>query len=270
MTPSTTKIVVDVVRYLRANGFIIDRGRQSAFNPPTSPIHVKNVSGVEIPAYACMQAVGTVEKGGQNFVEVDQPADVTGEAGWYLFNGVAPIEIDGFGIGHDGPFARMLTDGSAVNAGDKWQPSVGAWTVEPGGSLIIAAGPDDIETDVMRGFIAAAIGSSDWIEYTITELTTSSEPDFSGLKRATVEVRGASPALAPILIGESVYVYDHSGCIFDLPPEDMVGFTGWGLWGQYRTLDGSKDCEVLTPEHWSAVNRCCAPDSGTYRECPPP
>ena len=266
-SPSTAKIVLDVVRYLRANGFIVDRGRGGAFNPPTAPIHVKNTSGEEVPAYACMQAIGTTEKGGQNYVDIDKPADIDGTSGWYLFNGPAPIEIDGFGVAFDGPFVRVLTDGSTITAGDKWQPMVNDWTVEPGGAMIIATGPDDIAQDVMRGFVASAGDANEWIEYTITSLATAdgTDPDFVGLKKATVEVRGAAPASALSLVGETVTVYDHSGCIFD--EEDMEGYTGWALWGQYRTLDTSKDCDVLTPSHWAAINRCCAPDSGTYRDC---
>jgi hypothetical protein len=102
---------------------------------------------------------------------------------------------------------------------------------------------------------------SDLIEYTINSMITSAEPDYVGLKKATVTVRGG-PAM---LVGASVSVYDHSGCIFNEP--EMEDYTGWAFWGQFRTLDVTKDCEVLTPKHWAAVNRCCAPNSGTYREC---
>jgi hypothetical protein len=101
----------------------------------------------------------------------------------------------------------------------------------------------------------------DRIEYTINSMSTSSEPDFIGLKKASVTVRvGKAESL-----GTTVSVYDHSGCIFD--ENNMVGYTGWAFWGQAFTLDESKDCDALTPFHWSADNRCCAPDSGTYREC---
>jgi len=261
MTPSTTKIVLDVVRYLRANGFIVDRGRQPAFNPPTAPIHVKNTSGEEIPAFACMQAVGTLEKGSQNYVEVDQPTDVTGEAGWYLFNGIAPIETDGFGIAYDGPFARMLTDGSAVSAGDKWQPTVGAWTVSPGGTMIIAAGADDIEADVMRGFVLGAGGGGQMLMGRVTAQGVASTGDWFGLDYVDVTVIWGPDAL----IATSIRIYDHSGDILDLA--DLTGYSVWASQTRARTLDPGKACTVLTPLFWAAVNRGCSADNQTYREC---
>jgi len=101
----------------------------------------------------------------------------------------------------------------------------------------------------------------DIIEYTIDSMATSSEADYIGLEKATVTIRGGKPEL----IGTTVSVYDHSGCIFDA--EDMEGYTGWAFLGQFRTLDELQDCDVLTPHHWAAFNRCCAPNSGTYREC---
>lgn len=104
-------------------------------------------------------------------------------------------------------------------------------------------------------------GGSDTIEYTINSMETSVEPDYIGLQKASVTVQGG-PAM---LVGATVSVYDHSGCIFNL--SEMEGYTGWAFWGQYFTLDETKDCDVLTPLHWAAYNRCCAPDSGTYREC---
>lgn len=112
-----------------------------------------------------------------------------------------------------------------------------------------------------RARIIISGGAGDLIEYTITSIVTSTEPDYVGLEKATVVVRGGPAGL----IGTSVSVYDHSGCIFD--EVSMVGYTGWAFRTQYRTLDTSKACEVLTPFHWAAINRCCDANSGTYRSC---
>ena len=263
-TPETAKLVLEVVRYLKANGFVVEPGgRKPQFVPPDAPIYIRNDSGLVVPPFACLQVTGAVDVGGQNYLTIDQPADVTGDAGWYLFNGIAPIEADAdsYGIAYAGPLVRMLTDGSTVTCGDRWQPMVGEWTVEPGGTLFIAAGLDDIEADVMRAFIASAASPGDIIEYTIDSMVTSSEADYIGLKKATVTIRGGKPEL----VGTTVSVYDHAGCIFDV--EDMEGYTGWAFWAPFRTLDELQDCDVLTPHHWAAFNRCCAPNSGTYREC---
>jgi hypothetical protein len=115
--------------------------------------------------------------------------------------------------------------------------------------------------DLQTGTLPAGGGGGDTIEYTIDSVTVSSEPDYIGLKKATVTVRGGRADL----IGTTVSVYDHSGCIFD--EEDMVGYTGWGAWGQAHSLDPLDEC-ALSPEHWFEINRCCAAGSGSYADCP--
>ena len=158
------EIILETVRYLRANGLIVPQsGRGRQFIPPLAPIYVRNDSGEEIPAYACLQTTGTVEDGGQNFITVDQPVDNTGDAGPYLFNGQEPIEIGGFGIAYDGPLTRMLTDGATLSSGDKCRPVVAEWYIELGGDLITIVGDDDIEPDTVRGVIGASGGGGeDW------------------------------------------------------------------------------------------------------------
>lgn len=153
-TPETARMIHEVVSYLKNSGFVVQRpGRDGQFVPPPAPIYVRNDTGEEIPPFGCVQTDGTAEDGGQNYVKVVKPADVTGAAGWYLFNGIAPIEIGGYGVAHDGPLVRMLTDGSAVTNGAKWAPVVSAFTVAPAaGGIFTAVGADDIEPNVMRGF----------------------------------------------------------------------------------------------------------------------
>jgi len=148
------ELILKVVRYLVDNGFVVGHGRTTTRPMPTIPIiPVRNDSGVAVPAWACMQITGTVEYGNQNYITIDQPTDNSGEAGGFLFNSQSEIAIGGYGIAHDGPVVRMLTDGSSVVAGDRWRPIVNAWTVEPGGSQFSAIGDDDIGTDVMRAFV---------------------------------------------------------------------------------------------------------------------
>lgn len=102
------------------------------------------------------------------------------------------------------------------------------------------------------------------IEYTIISLADATDADFTGLKVATVKVRVGPTEL----VDQEVEVYDHSGCIFD--EVDMAGYTGWAIWGRSISLDTGKSCTPtppLTPWHWSASNRCCEPNTGTYRNC---
>jgi hypothetical protein len=159
------RTIMEVVNYLRVSGFTITPpGGGLRTVPQSTPIYVRNDSGAEIPAFACLQTTGTVEAGGQNYITVDQPVDTTGAAGGYLFNGQAPIEIGGFGIAHDGPLCRMLTDGATLSSGDKCRPVVGEWYIELGGDLITIVGDDDIEPDTVRGMIGASGGGGgeDW------------------------------------------------------------------------------------------------------------
>lgn len=149
-----------VLEYFRINGLFGNDGRRSneLINGPA--IYVRNDDASEAPPYACMQVVGTAEVGGQNYLKVDKPIDGDGTAGWFVFNGPSAIASGDFGIAFDGPLCRMLTDGSSVTAGALWGPVSGQWTIAPGGSLFVAAGADDIATNVMRGFFKGGSGAT--------------------------------------------------------------------------------------------------------------
>lgn len=101
------------------------------------------------------------------------------------------------------------------------------------------------------------------IEYTITSLSTAASGPYTGLIIAAVVVKGA-PCNRSSLIGTTVNVVDHSGCIFD--EASMAGYTGWGAEMVFWSLDAEADCETLTPCHWAAINRCCGSGSGTYAD----
>lgn len=160
MTPDTAKLVIATVNYLRQSGFVIARpGQDPGRIHQLAPIYIRNDSGEEIPRFACLQVTGAVDTGGQNYITVVKPVDVTGAAGWYLFNGFGAVEIDGYGIAHDGPLVRMLTSGAAVVCGDRWRPTISQWYVTPSASGIFSAiGEDDIDTNIMRGLIMGMAG----------------------------------------------------------------------------------------------------------------
>jgi hypothetical protein len=149
-------MILEVVRYLKRNGFVIRGQRETnQFVPPEAPIYIRNDTGETIPAFGCVQCNGTVEQGGQNYIKVVKPVDDTGAAGGFLFNSIAPIGTDDnskYGIAYGGPLARMLTDGSTVTCGESWKPDIGEFAIVPGGVIFTAIGEDDIATDVMRGF----------------------------------------------------------------------------------------------------------------------
>jgi hypothetical protein len=153
-TPQQRNEIMAVIKdYMARVGLSARREGVQTFNQPT-PIYVKNTSSSEAPAWACMQVTGTEEFAGQNYITVSQPSDVTGSAGFYLFNGIQPIASGRYGIGHDGPLLRMLTDGSSISCGDRWAPVVSQWYVEPDvDGIVSAVGADDIGTNVMRAFL---------------------------------------------------------------------------------------------------------------------
>lgn len=159
-SPETAKAILDMFKYLQASGFVINPpDRTIADTHQLAPIYIRNDSGEEIPRFACLQVTGSVELNGQNYIKVVQPVDVTGAAGWYLFNGFAAVEIGGYGIAHDGPLVRMLTSGAAVVCGGRWRPTISQWYVTPSASGIFSAvGEDDIDTNVMRGLIMGMAG----------------------------------------------------------------------------------------------------------------
>jgi hypothetical protein len=174
------KLILDVVRYLRASGFVVpqqSRGRQTL--QPETPIYVRNDSGVEIPAFACLQTTGTVEYGGQNYITVDQPADTDGTSGGYLFNGQAPIGIGGYGIAHDGPVVRMIC-GDTIASGDPLIPIVNDWEVELGDGPFVAIGEDDIATNCIRGFVAMGGGGTATRDTIIVKTKVGGIPARSG------------------------------------------------------------------------------------------
>lgn len=85
--------------------------------------------------------------------------------------------------------------------------------------------------------------------------------DWNGLDYVDVDVIWGPDEL----IATSVRVYDHSGDILDISP--LTGYSVWAAETKARTLDGSKDCDVLTPLFWAAVNRGCSANNQTFRTC---
>ena len=259
----TAETILAVVRYLKESGFVIDQpGRGQQFIPPQAPIYVRNDSGEEIPPFACMQTNGAVDAGGQNYLKVVKPVDDTGAAGRYLFNSIAPIEIGGYGIGHDGPLVRMLTDGSTVTCGDLWQPDIGEWAVTTGGELFTAAGADDIDTNVMRAFIGGSGGGSERIKFRITAAVAgdSTDPcidgtddDFTGTTKLTVTVIGRICTGNTVSLGDTAYVYDDDGCLIGTEElSALIDRIGWATAFVTGESEGAALCC-----HWSLDGLCC-------------
>lgn len=111
-------------------------------------------------------------------------------------------------------------------------------------------------------------GGGGVIEYVITgSPTTAVSGPYTGLKVADAIIHGA-PCDRTELIGSEVEIIDHSNELFD--EDSMIGYTGWASEMIFLSLDPEAECDTLSPCHWAAINRVCAPNTGTYAEpCPP-
>jgi len=233
--------------------------------PSPHRVFVLNTSSEIIPAYGCMQVIGTSEVGERTCVEVRKPTSTEGE---FLLNSQFPIPVTsdvepietGVGWAYRFGVVRMLGEDPSP-AGQQYIASPGSWEVVPGDGPFFVYGPDSLGERVQIGRIGDG-GSSggDVIEYVILSMSTETTGPYIGLKKASVKIKGGRGDL----VAMTVNVIDHSGCIFDEPT--MAGYTGWAFFAQFESLDPVDEC-ALTPYHWAALNRCCAADSGTYASC---
>lgn len=146
-TPSDARMVLEVVRYLRENGFVIPGGRRPEQMQQQDRIWFRNDSGAEVPAFGCMEVTGTVEAGGQNYVTITKP---TSSALTYLFNGQAPVPNGEYGMAQSGPVFRCYKSTGTVTEGNRWAPTTSQWYLTKGAGQFVVLGSDDIGTDVFR------------------------------------------------------------------------------------------------------------------------
>lgn len=148
-TPENMRLILEVVRYMQAAGFISRDGQRGDYSPkPPTPIYVQNDSGEEIPAYACMQVTGTIESSGQNYLVVNKPVDSTMDDGAYVFNMETPIEIDGNGTATSGPVFRAKYTGT-ITPTALYAPTAAQWYLtKNGGGIYRCLGDDDVGTSI--------------------------------------------------------------------------------------------------------------------------
>lgn len=260
---AVAKEMLSAFRRLQASGLLTrDVGEALIKRVPLqneTPVFFRNDSGEEVPSYACMQVIGTVEDGGQNYVLIDKPADTDATAGEYLFNGHYAVAEDEFGTAQGGRLVRGRKYSGTATAGDNWSPKVAEWTIEAAtDGRFVMAGDDDIDTDVARVFLGGGGGSGgETIQYTIDSIDVAgSTSPYNGKNVATVTIEVAPCSMAE-LIGTSVEVVDWSGCVFDQLEADLIGVWGWASKYVALSLESGVDAGTLTPCHWGADDRCC-------------
>ena len=116
-----------------------------------APIYCKNRSTtLEIPAYGCMQVVGTEEVGGQNYLIVDRPFDYSDSSfGPFLLNSPAAIEPEGLGVAQNGPVFRAIKDTGTFTVGTRLNPTADSFKLSKG-PLFVYLGDDDIDDDIIK------------------------------------------------------------------------------------------------------------------------
>lgn len=79
---------------------------------------------------------------------------------------------------------------------------------------------------------------------------------YTGAQVATITIRVA-PCANPELIDTDVDVVDWSGCVFDLPEDELLDVWVWASEGITESRDPEAEPGDLTPCHWIADDRCC-------------
>lgn len=162
----------------------------------------------------------------------------------------------------DGEYGRAVCYGLAealVDAGDithKFAKPTTSNTLEPAksGPFRLLKAPDASAQKLLPVlWVGAATNTS--ITYTIDSIEVAVSGPYTGLTVATVTIKGTTPSI-PELIGTTVEVVDHSGCIFDLTEERLIGLFGWATERVYMSLEAGHTTELTDP-HWDADNRCC-------------
>lgn len=121
-------------------------------------VFVKNTSGEEIPAYACLQVTGTEEVGGRTAIKVEKPDSTTGE---YLFNSQYAIATDSVGWAYRFGVVVMLGDGETPTAANvQYSPVADEWFIEEGSGPFVVFGE---HVDAEDGLIGRFAGGGNQV-----------------------------------------------------------------------------------------------------------
>jgi hypothetical protein len=143
-----------LAKRIRDNSFAWERESQA--KPVTvqraipDPIYFYNASSHTIPAYGCIQIVGTESIDDQYILKVDRPFDYTDSVmGPFLFNGPAEVEANGLGTAQWGPIYRAISDGGTYSIGTRFGPIASSFEMGKG-PLYTYMGQDDVVEDCVR------------------------------------------------------------------------------------------------------------------------
>jgi len=146
-TPKQAKRIWDAVQAFERQG----TASQGAFLPYTpSPIYFVNKSTETIPAYGCLQMIGSSEIDGTTYIEVDRPFDYSDSVvGPFLLNGPGECLRDEIGTAQWGPIFRATKDSSTYTTGTRMGPVASSFDLSKG-CLFTFIGDDEQETDLIK------------------------------------------------------------------------------------------------------------------------
>jgi hypothetical protein len=115
-----------------------------------TPIYFVNKSTETIPAYGCVQMVGSSEIDGTTYIEVERPFEYASSVmGPFLLNGPGECLPDEIGTAQWGPIFRAKKDSSTYTTGTRMGPVDASFNLSKG-CLFTFIGDDEQEDDLIK------------------------------------------------------------------------------------------------------------------------
>ena len=115
-----------------------------------TPIYFVNKSTATIPAYGCVQMVGSSDIDGTTYIEVKRPFEYANSVmGPFLLNGPGECLPDEIGTAQWGPIFRAKKDSATYSTGTRMGPKASAFELEKG-CLFTFIGDDEQEDDLIK------------------------------------------------------------------------------------------------------------------------
>jgi hypothetical protein len=115
-----------------------------------TPIYFVNKSTATIPAYGCVQMVGSSDIDGTTYIEVTRPFDYSNSViGPFLLNGPGECLPDEIGTAQWGPIFRAKKDSATYTTGTRMGPVESSFDLSKG-CLFTFIGDDEQEDDLIK------------------------------------------------------------------------------------------------------------------------
>jgi hypothetical protein len=115
-----------------------------------TPIYFVNRSAATIPAYGCVQMVGSSDIDGATYIEVKRPFEYSNSVmGPFLLNGPGECLKDEIGTAQWGPIFRAKKDSATYSTGTRMGPVESSFNLSKG-CLFTFIGDDEQEDDLVK------------------------------------------------------------------------------------------------------------------------